>query len=68
MTGEDAERRLRLVWDESGGPPVEKPTRKGFGSRLIEQGTRGDLRGTATINYDPSGVRYVFDIAAPVLI
>ena len=48
--------------------PVEKPTRKGFGSRLIEHGARGDLRGTATINYDPSGVRYVSDIAAPVLI
>lgn len=67
-TGKEAERRLRLAWDESGGPPVEKPTRKGFGSRLIEHGTRGDLRGTATIDYNPSGVRCVFEIAAPALI
>lgn len=66
-SGEDAERRLRLTWEESGGPPVEKPARKGFGSRLIEHGTRGDLRGTATIDYAPSGVRCVFDIAAPRL-
>ena len=66
-TGEDADRRLRLTWEESGGPDVQKPTRKGFGSRLIEYGTRGDLRGTATIDYAPAGVRCVFDIAAPGL-
>ena len=65
--GEEMERRLRLTWQESGGPAVQKPTHKGFGSRLIEHGTRGDLRGTATIDYNPSGVRCVFDIAAPAL-
>ena len=27
---------VRLSWQESGGPPVAPPTRKGFGSRLIE--------------------------------
>jgi PAS domain S-box-containing protein len=29
---------LELSWRETGGPPVEAPTRKGFGTRLIEHG------------------------------
>jgi PAS domain S-box-containing protein len=29
--------RLLLCWMETGGPPARKPTRKGFGSRVIEQ-------------------------------
>jgi two-component sensor histidine kinase len=30
-----ADRELILRWTETGGPPVEPPTRKGFGSRVI---------------------------------
>ena len=30
--------RFRLRWGERGGPPVAPPTRRGFGSRLIERG------------------------------
>jgi two-component sensor histidine kinase len=30
--------RMRLRWQESGGPPVTPPSHKGFGSRLIEIG------------------------------
>ena len=30
-------RNLRFRWEECGGPPVAEPTRKGFGSRLIER-------------------------------
>jgi PAS domain S-box-containing protein len=51
------EDRLRLVWRESGGPPVEPPTRRGFGSRLIERGLAADLGGKATLEFDPSGLR-----------
>jgi two-component sensor histidine kinase len=28
---------LKLVWREIGGPPVQTPTRQGFGGRIIEQ-------------------------------
>jgi two-component sensor histidine kinase len=28
---------LRLRWIETGGPTVQEPTRKGFGSRIVEQ-------------------------------
>jgi two-component sensor histidine kinase len=48
--------RLRLVWRESGGPPVRSPSRRGFGSRLIERGLAADLGGTATLDFDPAGL------------
>ena len=33
----EADGRLHLFWVETGGPKVQEPTRKGFGSRVIEQ-------------------------------
>ena len=47
---------FHLEWHESGGPPVETPKRRGFGSRLIERNLAHDLDGTAQIDYQPEGV------------
>jgi two-component sensor histidine kinase len=48
--------RLRLRWTESGGPPVQKPQRKGFGSLMIERGLTHDLGGEVQLLYEPAGV------------
>ncbi len=48
--------RLALIWTESGGPPVTVPTRRGFGSRLIERGLTAELAGEARIDFAPAGV------------
>jgi two-component sensor histidine kinase len=48
--------RLVLTWTESGGPPVSPPTRRGFGSRLIERGLAAELSGEAHIDFQPNGV------------
>ncbi|HEU0133741.1 MAG TPA: HWE histidine kinase domain-containing protein, partial [Allosphingosinicella sp.] len=37
--------RLGLQWRETGGPRVEAPGRRGFGTRLIERGLAADLGG-----------------------
>lgn len=50
------ETRLELVWRERGGPPVTPPTRRGFGSRLIERQLGQDQRGGAAIEFAPEGV------------
>ena len=50
--------RLRLIWAESGGPPVIAPVRRGFGSRLIERSARDQLGGEATVDFLPRGVVY----------
>ena len=56
--------RLRLRWQESGGPPVTPPGRKGFGSRLIEHGLAQDLNGEVHLAYEPEGV--VCEVVMPV--
>jgi two-component sensor histidine kinase len=55
--GDDGGRRVRLGWTESGGPPVEPPERKNFGSRLIERAFTSDLGGEAALEFAPEGVR-----------
>jgi PAS domain S-box-containing protein len=47
---------LRLSWRESGGPPVEAPSRRGFGTRLLERGLALELGGEVRLSYDRSGV------------
>lgn len=49
-------RHLALRWEERGGPPVAPPTRRGFGSRLIERGLRHDLGGEVGLDFAPAGV------------
>jgi two-component sensor histidine kinase len=48
---------LRFEWKEQGGPPVDEPGRRGFGSRLIERSLGADLRGTATLLFERDGLR-----------
>ena len=47
---------LDMSWTETGGPLVEPPTRRGFGSNLIERALALETGGRATILYKPSGV------------
>jgi two-component sensor histidine kinase/PAS domain-containing protein len=48
---------LHVTWRESGGPAVTPPTRRGFGSRLIEDGLLCDLGGDTRLDYAADGVR-----------
>jgi PAS domain S-box-containing protein len=59
-----ADGRFCLRWEESGGPPVTPPARRGFGSRLIERGLASELRGEARIEWRREGV--VCTIDAPL--
>ncbi len=59
------ERWLCLHWRERGGPPVNPPTRKGFGSRVIEQGLAHELDGKIKLDYPPQGIVCTIDIPAP---
>ncbi|MBX3483630.1 HWE histidine kinase domain-containing protein [Phenylobacterium sp.] len=47
---------FELTWTESGGPTVQPPTRRGFGSTLLEQVTGRELNGDAAAEYPPAGV------------
>ena len=45
---------LSIQWRERGGPPVVPPTRRGFGSKLINIGLVGT--GGVDVRYEPSGL------------
>ena len=57
-------RRLTLHWREQGGPPVSEPTRRGFGTRLIERNVRHDLAGEAKLSYPSDG--FIAEISIPL--
>lgn len=50
------EPRLKLVWRESGGPPVEQPRRRGFGSRMVLQALAHEFAGQVTMDFRPDGL------------
>lgn len=51
-----ANSQLTIIWKEEGGPDVVPPTRKGFGSTLVERLLTAELKGDAQISYDRHGV------------
>ncbi len=52
--------RLKLTWTETGGPAVDKPTRRSFGTRLIESLGK-QLNGQVLLAYRPTGFVYTLD-------
>lgn len=57
--------RLKVRWAETRGPLVVKPTRKGFGTRLIERGLKGELRGSAELRFEPGGLVCAMEARLP---
>jgi light-regulated signal transduction histidine kinase (bacteriophytochrome)/CheY-like chemotaxis protein len=55
---------LVIDWKESGGPPVKPPSRRGFGTTIIERSVPFDLKGDAEIRFDLLGVQARFVIPA----
>lgn len=51
------DRKLNLTWIESDGPAVTPPTRRGFGSRLIEEVMAREAGWTSELRYRPEGMR-----------
>lgn len=53
ITWADKNGLLQIVWQETGGPPVQQPSREGLGSYLLRPG--GGLK-AAKASYDPEGL------------
>ncbi|WP_220328838.1 PAS domain-containing protein [Rhizobium wenxiniae] len=53
--------RLKLLWEEVGGPPVQPPSRRGFGSTMIERSLRAYFKGEAKLEYRTTGLRFEID-------
>jgi two-component sensor histidine kinase/CheY-like chemotaxis protein len=53
--------RLRLAWTEHGGPPVQQPTRRSFGTRMM-QSLGQQLNGEVQLVYETTGFVYSLDV------
>jgi two-component sensor histidine kinase len=60
-TIDEEKQRMRLTWTEKGGPPVERPARRSFGTRMMES-LGQQLNGRVQLSYDPSGFVYFLDV------
>jgi len=56
-------RRLRIEWEESGGPAVSAPGEQGFGTSLIDANISRTLEGNLSREFEPSGLICVIDVA-----
>jgi light-regulated signal transduction histidine kinase (bacteriophytochrome) len=56
--------KLVIDWAEQGGPPVKSPTRRGFGSTVIERSIVHDLKGEVALDYALAGLRARFEVPA----
>ena len=59
--------KLHFRWQERGGPPVKKPTRKGFGTVLLEHAIAG-IDSAPTIDFAPAGLTYETETALSMLV
>jgi two-component sensor histidine kinase len=54
-------RRLHLEWIERDGPLVAEPTRRGFGSTLLQRVLTAQVQAQIDIDYQPTGLRFTMD-------
>ena len=65
-TIDDEIQRLRLTWTELGGPVVQAPSRRSFGTRMM--GALGQqLNGAVELEYLPTGFVYTLDVPLSAL-
>ena len=67
FVSQDDPERFIMQWKESGGPIVLEPSRKSFGSKLIEQALPGQLKGEARLRFDPGGLNCEVNIPLSVM-
>lgn len=48
---------IRFVWQERGGPAVVRPSRVGFGTKMIQQVVKAELAADVTFAFEATGVR-----------
>ncbi len=54
--------RLLLTWHERGGPTVEPPSHKGFGTTLIDRVLKVQLEADVSVDYQRSGLQLTLSL------
>jgi two-component sensor histidine kinase/DNA-binding response OmpR family regulator len=62
VTWEVEERALTLRWHEKGGPPVEPPTKLGFGTKIMGAMIKQQIGGEVVMDWRPDGLHCALTI------
>ncbi len=65
-SGVDETGNVTVAWRETGGLPVSPPTRRGFGSTILEQAIPFEVNGISTPRYLPAG--FCIDMVLPATV
>ena len=63
LPGNGEHEQFFINWQEDGGPPVQPPTRRGFGHSVMERLVARALDGKVELTFDPSGVVWRLEIS-----
>lgn len=66
-TVDTSREQFQLRWAETGGPTVQMPSHRSFGTKLIEHSFVSQLNGEASLSFEPSGVVCVLTIPSASL-
>jgi PAS domain S-box-containing protein len=58
----DAGRKLCCDWNEHDGPPMELPSREGFGTKLLQRVLTAQLGADIQIEFEPDGLHVLISI------
>jgi two-component sensor histidine kinase len=56
---------LHFAWTERGGPPVRRPERQGFGSRLLQRVLTSQLQADVRMDFLPDGLQFTMVMPLP---
>ena len=59
VEGSDSDGRVIMEWVESEGPPVDGPIEPGFGANFVVRSIEYELNGTAQMQPDKAGLRWL---------
>jgi two-component sensor histidine kinase len=62
VSGSGGDAQFRFIWQESGGPAVVAPVRKGFGGAILERAIPADSGVRPKLEFAPAGLRYEIEV------
>ena len=54
----EQDERIHVDWAEHGGPPVTKPEREGFGTKVVSRAFTPEFEAEVAFDYQPQGLRF----------
>lgn len=67
LTWREAGMRIHLDWTEHDGPPVAKPEREGFGTKVVSRAFGPEFEAEVAFDYRPEGLRFNLAFKVPAI-